>query len=197
MKWFRKHFLGGILTLIPLLVVLFFLQMGLGWLHGIYAWIPDLFKPTEPVSRFLFFLACASVILCAIAALGYVSKLYFGQKILRWLGHLISKIPIVGTIYSSLTQLIETLTKGGGKQFRRVVFIQFPHPGIRAVAFVTGPSKLEGLPKGYLNVFVPAVPNPTSGFHLLVPEKEVVESDLTVEQAFQLILSLGLAPPRT
>ena len=196
MKWFRKHFLGGILTLIPLLVVLFLFRMGVGWLEDLYHWIPEVLKPEGQFARLAFFLIYAFCVLAAIACLGWISKLYLGQRLLKTVGKIISKVPVVGTIYQSLTQLIETLTKGGGKQFRRVVFIRFPHQDSLAVAFVTGPSQLKGIPKGYLNVFIPAVPNPTSGFHMLIAEKDVIDSELSVEQAFQLILSLGLAPPK-
>jgi uncharacterized membrane protein len=196
-RWFRKHFLGGILTLVPLLVVAFLFNFGIGWLENLYHWIPEGVKPSGAAPRFIFFLGYSATVLIGIAVLGWASKNYLGQRMLKLFGRLIAKIPIVGTVYGSLTQLIDTLTKGGGKQFRRVVFIRYPHADSLAVAFVTGPSNLKGIPKGYLNVFIPAVPNPTSGFHLLIAEENVIESDLTVEQAFQLILSLGLAPPKS
>ena len=73
--------------------------------------------------------------------------------------------------------------------------IEYPRKDVWAVAFVTGNAKLKGIPEGYLSVYIPTVPNPTSGFHLMVSEKEVKESGLKVDDAFKLILSLGVAMP--
>ena len=83
----------------------------------------------------------------------------------------------------------------GKEKFNRVVFVEYPRKGVWAVAFVTGHATLRGIPPGFISVFIPTVPNPTSGFHLMVNESEVVESGLSVENAFKLILSLGVAVP--
>ena len=97
------------------------------------------------------------------------------------------------SIYGALEQLLHTLAQGGGAQFRRVVYIEYPRKDVWALAFVTGPARAPGFPDGYLNVYVPTTPNPTSGFHLLVAEAEVRPSELSVEEAFKTILSLGIA----
>ncbi len=100
---------------------------------------------------------------------------------------------MVRSVYSALDQLLRTLAAGGGKQFNRVVYVEYPRKGIWALAFVTGPAREKHIPEGHLNIYIPTTPNPTSGFHLIVSEADVRESGMTVEHAFKTILSLGIA----
>ena len=145
--------------------------------------------------NFVLVVGIALTLSILISLLGLFSKLYFGKKALELFGEQVQRIPVVGTIYSSLDQLLKTLATGGGKQFSRVVYVEYPRVGVWAVAFVTGPVVSKTLPEGFLNVFIPTVPNPTSGFHLIVKESEVKETHMKVEEAFKLILSLGIAQP--
>ena len=131
-----------------------------------------------------------------ICAVGFISRLYIGKKFVSLLSEVLQKVPIFGTIYSSLDQLAKSVGPSGGKQFSRVVLIEYPRKDVWAVAFVTGELKIRALPAGYLNVYVPTVPNPTSGFHLMVPESDVRESGLKVDEAFRMILSLGISQPK-
>jgi uncharacterized membrane protein len=128
-----------------------------------------------------------------ISFLGWVSKQYLGQKILELIAFLIQRIPVVRTVYSALDQLLKTVAAGGGKQFSRVVYVEFPRAGCWTLAFVTGRAKVPGSNSPHLNVFVPATPNPTSGFYLIVAEQDVREAGMSVEEAFKAILSLGIA----
>jgi uncharacterized membrane protein len=128
-----------------------------------------------------------------VSFVGWVSKQYIGKKFLELIAEVISHIPVIRSVYSALDQLLKTLASGDGGQFSRVVYIEYPRKGIWALAFVTGPARGPNVPEKHLNVYIPTTPNPTSGFHLLVPENEVRESNLSVEQAFKTILSLGLA----
>jgi len=194
----KDHFFSGVLILAPLLVIMFVFHWIFG---GLVAWIDEgpvnwvLQDPhhfLRPVLRYAFLLLSLGIGFAVISIVGFLSKFYLGKKVVEFLGEIIEKVPLFGTIYTSLVQLLRTLSNKGGKQFSRVVYVEYPRKDVWAVGFVTGPSKLKGLPKGLLNVFVPCTPNPTSGFHLLVSEKEVIESDLKVDEAFRLILSLGM-----
>ena len=204
MRWrniAKNHFFSGVLVVAPITVVLTVFN----WLFGgLIEWIENgsilsmLASPTDPwwpALRYLILLSLFAAVFVCVSIIGFFSKLYFGKQLLRWLSLLIQRIPVFGAIYSSLDQLVKTLSPSsdGSQQFNRVVLLEYPRVGTWAVGFVTGPSQLKALPPGMLNVFVPTVPNPTSGFHLLVPEKDVIESGMRVEEAFRLILSLGLA----
>jgi uncharacterized membrane protein len=188
----KDHFLSGLIVLAPIFVVLIVFQ----WIFG--GLIYSIHNLTGSISPLLDLLIVLGVLLSGVllvSLVGLFSRLYFGQKVFEWLKEGMQKIPFFGAIYSSLEQLISAISSNGGKQFNRVVFIEYPRKEVWAVAFVTSNAKLKGIPPGYLSVYIPTVPNPTSGFHLMVKESEVTESGLKVDDAFKLILSLGVAMP--
>ncbi len=133
------------------------------------------------------------ILALGISALGWASKQFIGRKILDLLADLIQRIPVLRGVYSSLDQLLKTLVSGNGQQFSRVVYVEYPRKGVWVIAFVTGPAKGPAIPPAHLNIYVPTTPNPTSGFHLIVPETDVRETQMKVEEAFKTLLSLGIA----
>ncbi len=145
--------------------------------------------------RFVILFSVLGIGFAALSVVGFTSKFYLGKQVWKFIGDVASRIPVLGAIYGTLDQLIRTLSSSGSKQFSRVVYLEFPRKDVWVVGFVTGPIHLKGFSEGYLNVFVPAVPNPTSGFHLIVREAEVRDSGLRVDEAFKMILSLGVAAP--
>lgn len=196
----KSNFVAGIFVLIPFAVVAWLLVSLLSTLWALQDFMPASWRPetyfdsptTVTLLNLAFTFIAALALALGISLLGWASKLYLGQKTLEWVGEWIQRIPVIRSIYSALDQLLKTLTSGSGKQFSRVVYVEYPRKGTWALAFVTGPAR--GMPDGnYLNIYVPTTPNPTSGFHLIVPESEVRESGLKVEEAFKTILSLGLA----
>lgn len=197
----KKNFLTGVFVILPLGVVAWVLVSLLTALWRLHTWVPDSFKPEAIlhddqlalVMNLAFTVAAALILALGISFLGWSSKQYLGRKVLEAIGEIIQRIPVVRSVYSALDQLLKTLASGGGQQFSRVVYIEYPRKGVWALAFVTGPAKGPGVPEHHLNVYVPTTPNPTSGFHLLVAESEVRESHLRVEDAFKTILSLGIA----
>ena len=194
----KNHFLTGVFVLIPIAVISWIARAVFNWLWNLYTLIPSELRPPEEWGSFfngLIFMGGTVVFLFLISILGWISTQYFGQRLLHTIKMLLQRIPFLGSVYTSLDELLRTLAANKEGKFSRVVFVEYPRKGSWAVAFVTGPSKIIALPPGHINVFIPTVPNPTSGFHLLVPESEVVESNLKVEDAFKLILSLGISQP--
>jgi uncharacterized membrane protein len=195
------HFLSGLLIIAPLLIVtiVFFWIFGgvLGWIENVP--LKLIFSSAdEETAGFIRLLLSISILLSGVvlvSVVGFFSRLYFGKKLFEWLGEGVEKVPFFGPIYASLRQLFSAISSSGGKQFSRVVYFEYPRKGIWALGFVTGQATLKGIPPGFLSIFIPTVPNPTSGFHLMVSESEVVESGLKVDEAFKLILSLGVALP--
>ncbi|MGZ3688189.1 MAG: DUF502 domain-containing protein [Bdellovibrionota bacterium] len=200
-KLLKGHFFAGLLVVIPIGVIAWIAGAMLGILWRVHLWLPDAVKPENFLSdptmawgaNVAITLGLALLLALGISLLGWVSKQFLGRKLLLIIGSLIQRIPVIRSIYSALDQLLRTLAAGGGSQFSRVVYLEYPRKGIWALAFVTSPAKGTGVPPNHLNVYVPTTPNPTSGFHLLVPESEVRESHLRVEDAFKTILSLGIA----
>jgi uncharacterized membrane protein len=196
----RRHFFAGLLILIPIAVIAWILLSVLGSLWSLHEYVPDAWKPDEfgdPRVAFflnlLFTFAAAVTFASFVSIVGWASKQFLGQKILELIAEGIQRIPVIRSVYSALDQLLRTMAAGGGQQFNRVVYIEYPRRGVWALAFVTAPARGPAVPPNHLNVYVPTTPNPTSGFHLIVPESDVRESHLKVEDAFKTILSLGIA----
>ena len=204
----RNHFFTGLLVITPLAVITWILSKVLSLLWSLQGVLPESLRPENLITNpalslmlnLLFILVATFILIYGISILGWGSKQYLGQKALELIADMIQRIPILRSIYSALDQLLRAMNPGGGKgaaQFKRVVYIEWPRKGVWVLAFVTSPAKGRNLPEGFLNVFLPATPNPTSGFHLIIEEKEVRESFMTVEEAFRTILSLGIAQPAT
>jgi uncharacterized membrane protein len=108
------------------------------------------------------------------------------------------RIPLAGSVYKTLKQLLETFLQGNSSRFRRVVLVEYPREGIYALGFVTGElgsSLQSGFAERMLSVFIPTAPNPTTGWYAVVPERSVKDLDLSVEDAFRTIISAGIVSP--
>ncbi|MDR3608219.1 MAG: DUF502 domain-containing protein [Oligoflexia bacterium] len=197
----KSNFLAGVLIVIPFCVVTWIIVriLALVWsLHGFIPqqWLPDAILDSSVISTFVnFILTCMVALLLAlgISMLGWFSKRYMGRKALGYVADLISHIPVIRSVYSALDQLLKTMSANGEQQFSRVVYLEFPRKGVWTLGFVTGPARGAIVPEHHLNVYVPTTPNPTGGYYLIVPESEVRESHMRVEDAFKSILSLGMA----
>ena len=200
---FRGNFLTGAFILIPIGVVAWLLLKVFHALWTFQAILPEAWKPenhfdtfTANLLNFAIVIGLGILLLFLISIFGWISKQYIGLRILDIIAHFIERIPVIRSVYSSLSQLLKTIGSGDKKQFSRVVYLEYPRKGAYALAFVTGPAKAVDTTHGqkpWLNVYVPTTPNPTSGFHLIVNEDEVKDSGMSVEEAFKVILSLGIA----
>ena len=133
------------------------------------------------------------IALLIITFIGWLSLSFLGKKFFELFNNILKKIPILRTIYSAIGQMTESLTKSDNKQ-KSVVLLEYPRKGLWAVGFAT--KENEGLIKNkvkedIINVFVPTTPNPTSGFLLMVPKKDLIFLDVSFEQASKFIVSAG------
>ena len=127
---------------------------------------------------------------------GVIVANLLGRTILRLWESLLSQIPLVRTVYSSVKQILSSLLSTGSHSFRKVLLIEYPRKGIWTVCFQTGPAANEiqtHLEKESLTVFVPTTPNPTSGFIMMVAKEDARELDMDIETALKLVMSLGIA----
>ena len=174
-------------------VIAWLLGIFLRSLSGLKSFLPAAWQPDIWFINAALTVGAALVLAFTISFVGWVSKQYLGKRILKFVSEIIEHIPVIRSVYSALDQLFRTLGSGGGQQFSRVVYVEYPRKDCWALAFVTSPAR--GPESKHLNVYVPTTPNPTSGFHLIVPEADVRGSGLSVEDAFKTILSLGIAQP--
>ncbi len=130
-----------------------------------------------------------------ILTTGVLARNYAGAWFVSWADGWIRKIPLGGGLYSSIKKFLETIVNPSSDKFKGVVLVQFPRLGVYSIGFRTGipdPHISRKIPKNLVNVFVPCTPNPTSGFYLMVPEDELVPLDVSVQQAFRIVISLGI-----
>lgn len=194
-----RYFVAGILAFAPLGITIWAIAWIIQRLDNLL--LPRVLKvlfpgvedpPSLPFLGALFTLV-------VILLFGVVARHFFGWELVRLWERLLLRVPVARNIYAAVKQLFEAIfLSGQGASFRRVALIEYPRKGIYALAFVTGTARgivQEATPKEMVNVFVPTTPNPTSGFYLLVAEDELIAIDITVEQAFKLIMSAGLVTP--
>tara|TARA_X000000368_G_C22999194_1_gene698170 strand:- start:128 stop:742 length:615 start_codon:yes stop_codon:yes gene_type:complete len=132
-----------------------------------------------------------------ITFIGWLSLSFLGKKIIDLLNNLLKKIPILRTIYSAIGQMTETFTQSDKKE-KSVVLVEYPRKGVWVVGFATKENKgqmSKKINEDLVNVFVPTTPNPTSGFLLMIPKKDIIYLDMTFEQASKFIVSAGTSDP--
>ena len=185
----RNNFIAGIVVLIPIGITLY-LTLFLIRISGKI--IP---KEINPNNYLPFDIPGVEIIiaLIIITFIGWLSLSFLGKKIFEILNNILKKIPILRTIYSAIGQMTETFTKTGNDQ-KSVVLLEYPRKGIWAVGFATKENEgliKEKIKEDLINVFVPTTPNPTSGFLLLVPKKDLIFLEISFEQASKFIVSAG------
>ena len=132
-----------------------------------------------------------------ITFIGWLSLSFLGKKIIDLLNNLLKKIPILRTIYSAIGQMTETFTQSDKKE-KSVVLVEYPRKGVWVVGFATKENKgqmSKKINEDLVNIFVPTTPNPTSGFLLMIPKKDIIYLDMTFEQASKFIVSAGTSDP--
>ena len=185
----RNNFIAGIVVLIPIGITLY-LTLFLIRISGKI--IP---KEINPNNYLPFDIPGVEILiaLIIITFIGWLSLSFLGKKFFEIFNNILKKIPILRTIYSAIGQMTETFTKSDSKQ-KNVVLLEYPRKGIWAVGFAT--KENEGIIRNkvgedIINVFVPTTPNPTSGFLLMVPKKDLIYLDVSFEQASKFIVSAG------
>ena len=200
-KKFRKRikgvFLTGIAAIIPVGVTFFVFYLIIGMMNKLVRIIPARFHPDQILP---FHIPGLGVIitLILIFIVGLVTKSYLGKKAVVLGEKLVGKIPLARGIYNALKQLVDALLSDKGQSFKKAVLIEYPRKGLYSIAFVTGESRGEvqsRTSQKCINLFIPTTPNPTSGFYIMIPETDVIHLDMTVEEAFTLIVSGGIVSP--
>lgn len=193
----RNYFIAGLLTVVPLSITLYVISTLLRNADRVFNVIPDRFNPREHLPFPMPGLG-ALLVLVTIFVIGLLVRNYVGGRIIDFGERIVYQIPLVRPLYSAVKQLLIAIFSQSYDGFKRVVLIEYPRRGIYALGFVTGVAsgEVQYLTKErVLNVFLPTTPNPTSGFYLLIPEKDLIPAQMSVEDAFKLIISGGLATP--
>ena len=202
----KKYFIAGILVWVPIAITVWVITWGLGLIDQIYGSVMGALITVLPgqfsgdLRHFREIPGLGILIVIAVITLtGLLAISFAGQWWLKVWDRLVTRIPIVRSIYSSVKQVSSTIFSGNGQAFRKALLIRYPHAESWVIAFQTGNTADEieqKLGGEYVHVFLPTTPNPTSGFFMIVPRANVIELDMSVEEALKHIVSMGSVPPR-
>lgn len=197
MKLVKRYFLTGLLIWVPLAITAWVLSLIISTMDQSLRLLPTAVHP-EMLFGFNVPGAGAILTLAIILTTGLVTTNFIGQKLVLWWERLLARIPVVNSVYHSVKQVSDTLFSSSGQAFRQALLIQYPHQGAWTIAFLTGKpggDVANHLTGEYVSVYVPTTPNPTSGFFLMLPKSEVIELEMSVDEALKYIISMGVVAP--
>ncbi|MFM9834923.1 MAG: DUF502 domain-containing protein [Methylophilaceae bacterium] len=195
----KKYFITGLLVLVPLFITLWVLHTLINTMDQSLLLLPVSWRPKSLVGAEIPGIG-ALLTLLIIFLTGLIATNFFGKQLILLWESLLSRVPFVKSIYSSVKQVSDTLFSDSGNAFRKALLIEYPRKGTWTIAFLTGKpggdvsNHLQG---EYISVYVPTTPNPTSGFFLMLPKAEAIELDMSVDQALKYIISMGTVAPQS
>lgn len=193
----RKYLVAGLLVWLPLVVTFLLVRFVIGLIDRSLILVPVKWRPENLIGYEIPGLGVVLTLLLLLIT-GMIVANLFGRRLVTFWEDLLSRIPLVSTIYSSVKQVTSTLFADSSQSFREVVLVEYPRKECWMLAFVTGDAPemfQQKLGHKLINLFVPTTPNPTSGFYLMVPEQDIIRVDIPVEVGLKMILSAGVINP--
>ena len=193
----KKYLLTGLLIWVPLVITVWVLSILVGTLDQTLLLLPDAWQPRAWLG---FNIPGLGVLLTLAVVLltGMLGANIIGQRLVQVWESLLSRIPVVKSLYSSVKQVSDTIFSSSGQAFRKALLVQYPRQGSWTIAFLTGQpggDVANYLTGEYVSVYIPTTPNPTSGFFLMMPRADVIELDMNVDEALKYIISMGVVSP--
>lgn len=197
MSALRKWLFAGLLVIIPVVITIWVLQWIIGTLDQTLLILPESWRPDQLLGVHIpgFGVLLALAILLTVGA---VASNFLGRTLLEWWHNLLTRIPVVRSIYMSVKQVSDTLFSENGNAFRKAVLLQWPRENMWTIGFVTGTpggdvtNHLQG---EYLSVYVPTTPNPTGGYFVMLRKIDCIELNMSVDEALKYIVSMGVVVP--
>ncbi len=193
----KNYFFTGLLVILPIFITVYVILFLIRGMDAILKFIPVKYLPDTYLPFHIPGLGLIFVVIL-VFAVGLLARNIVGRKIVHLGEKIVERIPLVRILYAGVKQLLETIFLQKTDAFKRVALVEYPRRGTYVIGFITGESKGEvqdKTDKNMINVFIPTTPNPTSGFYMLVPDDELVVLNMSVEDAFKLIISGGIVSP--
>ena len=193
----KKYFITGLLIWVPLAITAWVLALIVSTMDQSLLLLPAAIRPEKLMGFYLPGIGALATLL-VIFLTGLVTANIIGQRLLRFWEGVLARIPVVKSVYYSVKQVSDTLFSSSGEAFRKALLVQYPREGSWTIAFMTGQpggDVVNHLRGDYISVYVPTTPNPTSGFFLMMPKSDVVELDMSVDEALKYIISMGVVTP--
>ncbi len=193
----KRYFITGLLVLVPLYITAYVLTIIVGFMDSLVEYLPG---PLRPSTYLPFHIPGIGILITfvGIMIVGFLATNLLGRKLVSLGESIMDRIPVLRGVYKATKQFLETFFAQDHEGFRKVVLIQYPRKGLYAIGFVTGKTRGEVQQRtgeGTINIFLPTTPNPTSGFYIVVPEKDIIPLEMGVEDAFKLIMTGGMVVP--
>ena len=193
----RKWLLAGLLVVVPVAITLSVLNWIVGILDQTLLILPEAWHPDKllgiHIPGFGVLLTLAILLIVGGAASNFI-----GKRLVSLGDRIVSRIPVVRSIYSSVKQVSDTVFSESGNAFRTAVLVEWPRPGVWTIAFVTGTpggDVLNHLPGDYVSVYVPTTPNPTGGYFVMLRKNDCIELKMSVDEALKYVVSMGVVVP--
>ena len=196
----RASFLTGLVVVAPVALTIYLIWTVIGWIDSwVLPFVPAKYHPDQYIGINIRGVGVI-IFLMFTVFIGWLAKGLLGRSIIRWGEHLVGRMPVVRSVYNGLKQIAETVFAQSETSFDKACLVEYPRKGIWAIAFVSTKAKGEvndRIPREeqLISVFLPTTPNPTSGFLLFVPKSDIIELDMSVEDAAKLVISAGLVYP--
>jgi uncharacterized membrane protein len=193
----RKYFITGLLILVPLAITAWVLNLVISTMDQSLLFVPERWQPRTLFGFDIPGLGTMLTVLIVFLT-GLLTNNLVGNYVVKLWERLLTHIPIVSSLYSSVKQVSDTLFSSSGNAFRKAVLVPYPHANSWTIAFLTGVpggDVKNHLVGDYVSVYVPTTPNPTSGFFLMMAREQVVELDMSVDAALKYIVSMGVVAP--
>lgn len=196
----RSSFLTGLVVIAPVTFTIWLLWTVVGWVDGfVLPLVPARFQPEQYIGINLRGVGVIFFLIFTVLV-GWVAKGLIGRSLISFAESLVSRMPIVRSVYTGVKQIAETVFAQSERSFEKACLIQYPRKGIWAIGFISTEAKGEVARRAetddrLMSIFVPTTPNPTSGFLLFFPREDVIELDMSVEDAAKLVISAGLVYP--
>ncbi len=200
-KNIRKRLVAGLLVIFPIFITFFVIKFLFGFVGGVLS--PVVTKviillgyspPDSKVDEFVITTVSLILTFAALYFIGVFATNFFGKLVLGYFDAILHKTPIIKNVYASSKQFLHIISLPGKKAFKRVVIVEYPRVGMKVIAFATGSIKSKDGTE-LTSIFIPTTPNPTSGFLIYLPESDIVETSLTVEEGTKLVISGGILVP--
>jgi uncharacterized membrane protein len=193
----KRYLITGLLIWVPLVITLWVLDLLVGIMDQTLLLLPRQWQTEAWLGMHIPGLGVVLTVLTVFVT-GVLAANIIGQQLVKFWEGVLARIPVVNSIYTGVKQVSDTLFAPGGQAFRKAVLVQWPGPGMWTIAFLTGrpggdvANHLKG---DYVSVYVPTTPNPTGGYFVMVPRANVIELNMSVDEALKYIISMGVAAP--
>lgn len=196
-KPLQRCLIAGLLLWLPVVATYIVVRFLVDILDRSLALVPKAYQP-ETLLGFAIPGLGVIVSLVVLLLTGLIATNFFGNRLVMAWEAILARIPLVRTIYKAVKQILETLLSTNSQAFRKVLLIEYPRKGLWSIVFQTSKADEEinrGTGEEMVTIFLPTTPNPTSGFLLMVPRKDIIELDMNVDEALKMIISLGVVQP--